>query len=135
MVLRVATKKTNGTQGTQSERLDRLECEEGERDTIKELETKVHDEKTNMAVANALDEIRSRNARWERIEKEGDKKKVDAENSKTVEDTQRDKENAEDTEFARQAFTKKRKLEKEEIERPETPAGTIDRTSGGRKER
>src|SRR3954468_23539669 len=40
---------------TEEERLDRIEKEEAERDAMKELETKVLDAKTEMAIADALD--------------------------------------------------------------------------------
>ncbi|OBT64436.1 hypothetical protein VE03_05743 [Pseudogymnoascus sp. 23342-1-I1] len=52
---------------TEEERLDRLEAEEAEKDTMEELEAKTLDAKTEMAVADALDEIRTRNARFERV--------------------------------------------------------------------
>lgn len=50
---------------TEEERLDRLEREEAEKDAMKELETKTLDAKTEMQIADALDEIRTRNARHE----------------------------------------------------------------------
>jgi hypothetical protein len=56
---------------TEEERLDRLEREEAERDAMKELEAKTLDAKTEMQIADALDEIRTRNARNERAGKEG----------------------------------------------------------------
>ncbi|ELR05265.1 hypothetical protein VC83_08767 [Pseudogymnoascus destructans] len=52
---------------TEEERLARLEAEEAEKDTMEELEAKTLDAKTEMAVADALDEIRTRNARFERV--------------------------------------------------------------------
>lgn len=86
---------------TEEERLDRLEREEAERDAMKELETKVLDAKQEMAIADALDEIRSRNARIERAEKEG--KKADV----TVVDVDeaRRRQEEEDEEAARKAFS------------------------------
>ncbi|KAL4926121.1 Saf4/Yju2 family protein [Aspergillus undulatus] len=57
---------------TEQEVLDRLEREEGEnaeqeeRDKMAELEEKMLDSKREMAIADALDEIRTRNARIER---------------------------------------------------------------------
>lgn len=85
---------------TEEERLDRLEREEAERDAMKELETKVLDAKQEMAIADALDEIRSRNARIEKAEKEG--KKTDV----TVVDVDevRRRQEEEDAEAARKAF-------------------------------
>lgn len=85
---------------TEEERLDRLEREEAEKDAMKELETKVLDAKTEMAIADALDEIRSRNARIEKADKEGGSKAdvVD------LVDEKRKREEDEDTEAARKAF-------------------------------
>lgn len=54
---------------TEEEILDRLEQEEGQRDAMGELEGKVLDAKMEMKIADALDEIRVRNARNERVEK------------------------------------------------------------------
>lgn len=85
---------------TEEERLDRLEREEAEHDAMKELETKVHDAKTEMAIADALDEIRSRNARIERAEKNGKKADVPEE----AVNEQRRKQEEEDAEAARRAF-------------------------------
>ncbi|KAF2170770.1 hypothetical protein M409DRAFT_18743 [Zasmidium cellare ATCC 36951] len=56
---------------TEEERLDRLEREEEERDAMKELEKKTVDAKTEMAIADALDDVRHRNAARERAMKEG----------------------------------------------------------------
>ncbi|KAL1995873.1 hypothetical protein VTN49DRAFT_739 [Thermomyces lanuginosus] len=53
---------------TEEERLDRLEREEAEKDVMKELEAKALDAKTEMAIADALDEIRVRNARLDRAQ-------------------------------------------------------------------
>ncbi|KAF1831950.1 DUF572-domain-containing protein [Decorospora gaudefroyi] len=85
---------------TEEERLDRIEREDAERDAMKELETKVLDAKTEMAIADALDEIRSRNARMEKTDREGvtTVAKPDA----ASEDRKRQEE--EDAEAARRAF-------------------------------
>lgn len=59
---------------TDDERLDRLEREEAdeaERNAMVELEAKTVDAKREMAVADALDEIRTRNARMERADRDG----------------------------------------------------------------
>lgn len=53
---------------TEEERLDRLEREESERDAMKELEKKTLDAKTEMAIADALDDVRTRNAQRERAD-------------------------------------------------------------------
>ncbi|XP_014556660.1 hypothetical protein COCVIDRAFT_99330 [Bipolaris victoriae FI3] len=85
---------------TEEERLDRLEKEEAERDAMKELETKVVDAKTEMAIADALDEIRSRNARLEKAESLGTRPDVQPDAA----DERRKKQDEEDAEAARQAF-------------------------------
>lgn len=56
---------------TDEQRLDRLEAEEEERNAMEELEAKTVDAKREMAVADALDEIRTRNARIERAQGDG----------------------------------------------------------------
>jgi|TARA_R110002003_G_scaffold534_21_gene20360 hypothetical protein len=85
---------------TEEERLDRLEKEEAERDAMKELETKVLDAKTEMAIADALDEIRSRNARIEKADRDGVETRVEADPA----DDRRRRQEEEDAEAARQAF-------------------------------
>lgn len=85
---------------TEEERLDRLEREEAERDAMKELETKVHDAKQEMAISDALDEIRSRNARIDKAKHDGPRAGVQTE---PVDDLRR-KQEEEDAEAARKAF-------------------------------
>ncbi|KAF2852109.1 DUF572-domain-containing protein [Plenodomus tracheiphilus IPT5] len=85
---------------TEEERLDRIEREEAERDAMKELETKVLDAKTEMAIADALDEIRSRNARVEKAERDG----TTADVGPDPVDDRRQRQEEEDAEAARQAF-------------------------------
>lgn len=85
---------------TEEERLDRLEREEAERDAMKELETKVHDAKQEMAISDALDEIRSRNARIDKAKHDGTRAGVQA---GPVDDLRR-KQEEEDAEAARKAF-------------------------------
>lgn len=63
---------------TEEERLDRLEREEAEKDAMKELETKTLDAKTEMAIADKLDAIRTRNARLERADRDGEVKVAQA---------------------------------------------------------
>lgn len=55
---------------TEEEMLDRVEREENERDAMKDLEKKTLDAKTEMQIADALDEVRTRNARRERADKD-----------------------------------------------------------------
>jgi hypothetical protein len=57
---------------TEEERLDRIAKEEEERDAMKDLEKKTLDAKTEMAIADALDDVRHRNAARERIGKDGE---------------------------------------------------------------
>jgi DNA-directed RNA polymerase subunit RPC12/RpoP len=85
---------------TEEERLDRLEKEESERDAMKELETKVLDAKTEMAIADALDEIRSRNARLEKADRDGVEVRVDEDPAAD----RRRRQEEEDAEAARRAF-------------------------------
>ncbi|KAM3509723.1 hypothetical protein MY10362_000397 [Beauveria mimosiformis] len=91
------------------DRLDRLEREEAEaageeaegRSAMEELEAKNADARREMAAADALDEIRQRNARIHRSEKEG----VDfADAVVRGEDEERRRQDAEDSEAARRAF-------------------------------
>ncbi|KAK6434535.1 Pre-mRNA-splicing factor cwf16 [Oleoguttula sp. CCFEE 5521] len=85
---------------TEEEMLDRIEKEENERDAMKELERKTVDAKMEMAVADALDEVRLRNAQRERVGKEGEVAGVQREER----DLEREREEAELEETARRAF-------------------------------
>lgn len=102
---------------TDEQRLDRLEREmaeagegggagsaalDAERNAMAELEAKTADAKREMAVADALDEIRSRNARIERAKKEGVEIEVDS--GPTAEEEERRRQEREDEEAARRAF-------------------------------
>ncbi|KAL1882699.1 hypothetical protein VTK73DRAFT_1611 [Phialemonium thermophilum] len=91
---------------TDEQRLDRLEremAEEEERNAMAELEAKTIDAKREMAVADALDEIRSRNARIERAHREGADATVDL-SILHPEDEERLRQEKEDEEAARRAF-------------------------------
>ncbi|KAI0913349.1 DUF572-domain-containing protein [Ustulina deusta] len=88
-----------GREETDEERLDRLEKEEEERDAMVELEAKTVDAKREMAVADALDEIRTRNARVERADRDGLEVGV-----ATVVDEDTERQEREDAEAARRAF-------------------------------
>ncbi|KAF2153528.1 DUF572-domain-containing protein [Myriangium duriaei CBS 260.36] len=113
---------------TEEEMLDRLEREEAERDAMKELEKKTVDAKTEMQIADALDEIRMRNARNERTGKEAEVEVKD------VVDEERVRQDKEDEEAARRAFMggtgEKIKRIVEEEQTP-TQAGPSTSTSSG----
>lgn len=93
---------------TDEERLDRLEKEEEERNAMVELEAKTVDAKREMDVADALDEIRTRNARLERADRDG----VEYALTARPEDDQKSREDQEDEEAARKAFAFARQQEK-----------------------
>ena len=84
---------------TEEERLDRLEREEAERDEMSVLEGKVLDARREVEIGDALDEIRVRNARLERSEKEGK-----GEALPDPVDLERQRLEKEDEEAARRAF-------------------------------
>ena len=92
---------SGGKEESEEERLDRLEREEEERNVMVELETKTMDAKREMQIADALDEIRTRNARNERADREGG---IDAVGVKNPRDAGREKGEREDEEAARRAF-------------------------------
>ncbi|KZF20185.1 DUF572-domain-containing protein [Xylona heveae TC161] len=91
---------------TEEERLDRLEREEQEeeeekeRNAMAELENKTTDAKREMAIADALDEIRTRNARNERSNR-AEEGLVGVRDE--IDDWQR-RQDMEDEELARRAF-------------------------------
>jgi len=97
---------------TDEERLDRLEREEEERNAMEELETKTLDAKREMAVADALDEIRTRNARNERVGKDGSEVTV----ARATVDEERERQDREDEEAARRAFMRRQDALEEIIE-------------------
>ena len=74
---------------TEEERLDRLEREEEEKDAMKELEKKTLDAKTEMQIADALDEVRTRNAQRERAGVDGAISGVAAASTKRDEEAER----------------------------------------------
>ena len=101
-----------GLQETDEERLDRLEREEEERNAMVELETKTLDAKREMAVADALDEIRTRNARNERVGNDGGEVTV----ARASIDDERERQEREDEEAARRAFMRNHEALEEIIE-------------------
>ena len=93
---------------TDEERLDRLEAEEAERGAMEVLEGKVVDAKREMEIADALDEIRTRNARIQRAEGKGEVDNVleQAERARLELELEKRRVEAEDEETARRAFAK-----------------------------
>jgi len=109
------------------QRLARLEREEAEaageeeRNAMEELEAKNLDAQREMAAADALDEIRHRNARINRSEKEG----VDfADTIVRTEDEEREKQEREDDEAAKKAFAAavRAQMQMDSIPEDEAPA-------------
>ncbi|KAI5793517.1 CWC16 protein [Pyronema domesticum] len=95
-------REEGGKEETEEERLDRMEKEE-EESAMEKLEIKTLDSKREMQIADALDEIRTRNARNERVD-EGEivGKLVEVKDAATL---LREREEAEDEEAARKAFS------------------------------
>ncbi|KAK4203880.1 CWC16 protein [Triangularia verruculosa] len=102
---------------TDEQRLDRLEREmaeaagEEEKNAMAELEQKTEDAKREMAVADALDEIRSRNARLEKAKSEGADLLEGVVSRVTEEERERQRQEEEDAEAARRAFQFARRQE------------------------
>ena len=96
---------------TDEERLDRLEREEveeaenAERNAMEELEQKMDESKREMQIADALDEIRTRNARIERGERGGKEEEALA-HAREQADEAKAAQQREDDEAARRAFEK-----------------------------
>ncbi|KAL8725774.1 MAG: hypothetical protein Q9166_007139 [cf. Caloplaca sp. 2 TL-2023] len=84
---------------TEEEMLDRLQAAENEKSAMEELESKVVNQKQEMAVADALDEIRTRNARNQRAE---GREVIDVVTEQI--DEERRRVEREDEEAARRAF-------------------------------
>ncbi|KKK26196.1 hypothetical protein ARAM_007449 [Aspergillus rambellii] len=111
---------------TEQEILDRLEREENEeaeqmeRDKMAELEEKMLDSKREMAIADALDEIRTRNARIER--NEAAMVRVEQVDDDALKAKKEEEEEEEDNKIAQRAFMTdtgekvKRLVEEEEEE-------------------
>ena len=116
---------------TEEEMLDRLEAEEAAQGgAMEQLEAKVVDAKREMDIADALDEIRTRNARIQRAEGKGevdaalqiaeDKRRQAEEEKRTIE--------LADAEEARKAFAKVTGIEGDAVERPDSGANGIAAT-------
>lgn len=100
---------------TDEERLDRLEAEEAERGAMEVLEGKVVDAKREMEIADALDEIRTRNARIQRAEgKEADGALEAAEKVRREIEEDKRKIEREDEEAAKRAFARGIEIEGED---------------------
>lgn len=126
------TAKMEEVNETDEERLDRLEREEAEenelqeRNAMEELEQRMMDSKREVQVADALDEIRVRNARIERGER--GLKEEDA--IAAVRDTMEEERlcaQREDEEAARRAFAEANAR----VERPEEGAGVGEHVDEG----
>ncbi|KAI4117206.1 MAG: hypothetical protein LQ345_002503 [Seirophora villosa] len=96
-----------GSKETDEERLDRREREEEEKSAMEELEAKVVDAKQEMAIADALDEIRTRNARNERAVGGGGEAVAAGDKVKEAIEEERKRVEREDEEMARRAFMAK----------------------------
>ena len=118
-----------GKMETEEERLDRLEAEEAAQGgAMEQLEAKVVDAKREMDIADALDEIRTRNARIQRAEgrAEVDAALEIAEAKKKRAEEEKRRIEEEDTEEVRRAFARG-------IETGEHELGDVGRTvDGGR---
>lgn len=96
---------------TQEQALDRIEREENEehereeRDKMAELEEKMLDSKREMAIADALDEIRTRNARIERNETVGSGGEAALSQDRNPVDEEKERIEKEIEEAAKKAFT------------------------------
>lgn len=107
-------------QETDEQRLDRLEreeaeaAEEEEKNAMEELEQKMEESKREMQIADALDEIRTRNARIERGEKGGKEDQALAMARSEV-DQRRMQEEADLEEAVKLAFTRQN-IEKVRLE-------------------
>jgi hypothetical protein len=116
---------------TEEQTLDRLEREQGEeqeqmeRDKMAELEEKMLDSKREMQIADALDEIRTRNARIERNEALGEEAALETVREDIDEEALRAEK--EDEEAARKAFmTSSGERVKRIIDEEDTPATGVE---------
>jgi Saf4/Yju2 protein len=120
--------KNDEIEETDEQRLDRLEREEAEaeeieeRNAMAELEQKMEDSKREMKIADALDEIRTRNARIEREEKGGLGVEEALAGVRDQVEEERLRAEREDEEMARRAFEEgnREKVLLEEVEREKT---------------
>lgn len=112
-------RKGKEVEETDEERLDRLEREEAEeqeiqqRNAMAELEQKTMDSKKEMQIADALDEIRTRNARIERGERGGKEESALAA-ANLLAEQERIKMEREDDEAVRRAFAAQNATEEQQ---------------------
>ena len=102
---------------TEDEMLDRIESEQAEAGgAMAELETKVVDAKREMEIADALDEIRTRNARISRAEgKDGEGEALEvAERVRREKEEEKRRVEREDEEAARKAFQRGIEIEEDD---------------------
>jgi hypothetical protein len=124
------TAKMEEVNETDEERLDRLEREEAEenelqeRNAMEELEQRMMDSKREVQVADALDEIRVRNARIERGER-GGKEEVALASVKDTMEEERLRAEREDEETARRAFAEAKPQQEQLDQRIEINEETI----------
>jgi hypothetical protein len=124
------TAKMEEVNETDEERLDRLEREEAEenelqeRNAMEELEQRMMDSKREVQVADALDEIRVRNARIERGER-GGKEEVALASVKDTMEEERLRAEREDEEAARRAFAEAKPQQEQLDQRIEINEETI----------
>ncbi|KAJ5981436.1 hypothetical protein N7499_001557 [Penicillium canescens] len=116
---------------TEEQTLDRLEREQGEeqeqmeRDKMAELEEKMLDSKREMQIADALDEIRTRNARIERNEALGEEAALETVREGIDEEALRAEK--EDEEAARKAFmTSSGERVKRIVDEEDTPVAGVE---------
>jgi antirestriction protein len=111
---------------TEEERLNRLEEAENE-SAMAKLETKTLDSKREMMIADALDEIRTRNARNERVDREeGLEILLEV---RDPEELERMRQEEEDEEAARRAFrTDEDKFVRRVVENPDDDAAAAGPT-------
>lgn len=123
-------RKVEDENETDEQRLDRLEKEDEERNAMEELEAKTIDAKRDMAVADALDEIRTRNARLERANHDG---MLGDANLARPDDDLRRQEDEEDEEAYRKAIAAAKEQQEtwEVVEEEDPAAGDSVSSSNG----
>ncbi|MCJ1334226.1 hypothetical protein MMC10_010933 [Thelotrema lepadinum] len=112
----------NSKEETDEEILDRLEREETQADTMQKLETKMLDTQREMQIADALDEIRTRNALNERINLDSVSKTTKL-RAEVETDLEKERLEKEDEEVARKAFLKGKRIKLNEKEADPASSG------------